>query len=45
MNLIGSKATGEPVLCAAVSVYFALKNCIMAAREDKGNTDWFKLGK
>ncbi|XP_035702304.1 xanthine dehydrogenase/oxidase isoform X3 [Folsomia candida] len=42
-GILRSKATGEPILCATVAVYFALRNAITAARADKGNTEWFKL--
>jgi len=42
-GILRSKATGEPILCAAVSVYFALRNAIFAARADKGHKDWFEL--
>jgi len=42
-GVLRSKATGEPILCASVSVLFALRNAIAAARKDKGNTDWFRI--
>ena len=37
-------ATGEPPLCMAVSVFFALRNAIDAARNDAGNSEWFQMG-
>lgn len=37
-------ATGEPPLCLAVTVLFALKNAIDSARKDAGNTDWYQIG-
>jgi len=42
-GILRSKATGEPILCASVAVYFALRHAIQAARADKGNMDWFRL--
>lgn len=39
----GSKATGEPPMLLSVSVFFALKNAIRAAREEVGMKDWFPL--
>lgn len=41
--VLGSKEVGEPPLVLAGSVYLALKNAIMAARADRGRTDWFLL--
>jgi xanthine dehydrogenase/oxidase len=38
-----SKTTGEPPLTLALSVYFAIKRAIMAARRDRGHDDWFTL--
>ena len=38
-------ATGEPPLCMAVSVLFALRNAIQHARNDAGESDWFQMGK
>lgn len=38
-------ATGEPPLCMAVSVLFALRNAIDGARENAGDNDWYRFGK
>ncbi|CAG7835136.1 unnamed protein product [Allacma fusca] len=43
LGVLRSKATGEPPLCLAVAVLFAIKNAIKAARSDAGNTEWFQL--
>ena len=37
-------ATGEHPLCMSVSVLFAIRNAIDAAREDAGNMEWYQLG-
>ncbi|CAG7720322.1 unnamed protein product [Allacma fusca] len=42
-GVLRSKSTGEPALCVAVAVLFAIKNAIKAARKDAGNTEWFQL--
>lgn len=42
-GVLRSKATGEPPLCMAVSVFFALRNAIDAARSDAGNSEWFQM--
>jgi xanthine dehydrogenase/oxidase len=36
----GSKGIGEPPLVLAVTVFFAVKHAIMAARRDRGDTTW-----
>ncbi|KAL3718639.1 hypothetical protein ACJRO7_003719 [Eucalyptus globulus] len=38
-----SKAVGEPPFFLASSVFFAIKDAIIAARADAGFTDWFPL--
>lgn len=38
-----SKSTGEPPLVLSISVFFAIKHAILAARRDQGNNDWFEL--
>ncbi len=38
-------ATGEPPLCMSVSVLFALRNAVCAARSDSGISDWYQMGK
>ena len=38
-----SKAVGEPPFFLASSVFFAIKDAIMAARRELGNEDWFPL--
>lgn len=38
-------ATGEPPLCMSVSVFFALRNAIDAARKDAGDDEWYRMGK
>lgn len=42
-GVLGSKAIGEPPQLLSVSVFFALKNAIRAAREEVGVKDWFPL--
>lgn len=41
--LMSAKESGEPPLCLAVTVYFALKRAILAARRDRGQGEWFRL--
>ncbi len=41
--LMSSKESGEPPLCLAVTVYFALKRAMLAARRDRGHSEWFRL--
>lgn len=38
-----SKAVGEPPFFLASSVFFAIKDAIVAARREVGNKDWFPL--
>jgi len=45
-GFLGSKATGEPPLLLANSVFFAVKRAIMASRKDEGTPKalgWFPL--
>jgi xanthine dehydrogenase/oxidase len=42
-GVLGSKATGEPPLCTASAVFFAIKAAIAEARKDAGNMEWFDL--
>jgi len=42
-GVLRSKATGEPPLCMSVSVLFAIRNAIDAARDDGGNVEWYQL--
>ena len=37
------QAIGEPPLCLAASVFYAIKNAIVAAREDNGLSGHFRL--
>jgi xanthine dehydrogenase/oxidase len=41
--LMSAKESGEPPLCLATTVYFALKHAILAARRDRGHDEWFRL--
>jgi xanthine dehydrogenase/oxidase len=41
--LHSAKVIGEPPLVLAVSAFFALKQAILAAREDAGQAGWFEL--
>src|SRR5262245_10085306 len=41
--LLSAKESGEPPLCLAVTVYFALKHAVLAARRDRGHAEWFRL--
>lgn len=38
-----SKAVGEPPFFLASSVFFAIKDAIIAARAESGHTGWFPL--
>ncbi|GFP87006.1 xanthine dehydrogenase 1 [Phtheirospermum japonicum] len=42
-GLHSSKAVGEPPFFLASSVFFAIKNAIIAARAETGLSDWFPL--
>jgi len=42
-RVLSSKASGEPPLILAASVFFALRHAIADARADVGLTDFFKL--
>jgi xanthine dehydrogenase/oxidase len=42
-GIVSSKATGEPPLVLASSVFFAIKHAIIAAREEAGLPGWFQL--
>lgn len=45
VGFLRSKATGEPALCLAVGVLFALQHAIQAARQDAGlPREWVRLG-
>jgi xanthine dehydrogenase/oxidase len=41
--LLSSKGVGEPPLVLAASVHGAVKQAIMAAREERGHANWFEL--
>ena len=41
--LLSSKEVGEPPMCLAVTVFFAVKHAILAARKDRGHGEWFPL--
>ncbi len=41
--LFSSKEVGEPPLCLAATVLFAVKHAILAARQDRGHSEWFPL--
>jgi xanthine dehydrogenase/oxidase len=41
--LMSAKETGEPPLCLAATVYFAVKHAVLAARRDRGRGEWFRL--
>nr|XP_017031693.1 indole-3-acetaldehyde oxidase-like [Drosophila kikkawai] len=44
-GFMGSKTTGEPPCCLAVSVIFALQQALQSARQDAGLTrEWLRLG-
>jgi len=42
-GVLRSKATGEPPICMSISVLFALRYAIDAARKDAGQSSWFQL--
>jgi xanthine dehydrogenase/oxidase len=39
----GSRALGEPPFVLSTSVFFAIKQAIMAARRDQGDDSWFTM--
>jgi hypothetical protein len=39
----GSRALGEPPFVLSTSVFFAIKQAIMAARRDGGDATWFTM--
>lgn len=41
--LMSSKGIGEPPLVLANTVFFAIKKAVLAARKDRGLTDWFQM--
>ncbi len=41
--VLGSKEVGEPPLVLAGSVYLAVKNAVLAARQDRGHDAWFEM--
>lgn len=41
--LMSAKESGEPPLCLAATVYFAVKHAILAARKERGEDGWFRL--
>ena len=41
--LLSSKEVGEPPMTLAVTVFFAIKHAILAARKDQGDDGWFDL--
>ena len=41
--LMSAKEIGEPPLCLAGTVYFAVKHAILASRTERGKPDWFRL--
>ncbi|KAK6925645.1 Aldehyde oxidase/xanthine dehydrogenase, a/b hammerhead [Dillenia turbinata] len=43
MAIHSSKAVGEPPFFLATSVFFAIKDAIVAARAEVGRSDWFPL--
>ena len=38
-------ATGEPAICMAVSVFFAIRDALNSARKDSGINGWWQFGK
>ena len=43
MFILKAKAVGEPPLCLAACVFFAIKHAIEAARLEISNTNYFDL--
>ena len=41
--VLGSKEVGEPPLVLAATVFGAVKNAILAARQDRGEMGWFEV--
>ena len=41
--MMQSKGVGEPPLVLSSTVFFAVKKAIIAARQDRGNHDWFEM--
>jgi xanthine dehydrogenase/oxidase len=41
--VLGSKGIGEPGSVLSISVFFAVKRAILAARADEGIHDWFEM--
>ena len=41
--LLSSKGVGEPPLVLAASVHGAVKQAVMAARQERGHAEWFEL--
>jgi xanthine dehydrogenase/oxidase len=41
--LMSAKEVGEPPLCMATTVYFALKHAILDSRVERGKPGWFRL--
>jgi xanthine dehydrogenase/oxidase len=39
----GSRALGEPPFVLSTSVFFAIKQAILAARRDQGDPSWFEM--
>ena len=38
-------ATGEPAICMAVSVFFAIRDALNSSRKDSGINGWWQFGK
>jgi xanthine dehydrogenase/oxidase len=41
--LMSAKECGEPPLCLAATVYFAVKHAILDSRRERGKAGWFRL--
>lgn len=41
--LMSAKEVGEPPLCMAATVYFALKHAILDSRTERGKPGWFRM--
>ena len=41
--LMSAKEVGEPPLCMATTVYFALKHAILDSRTERGKPGWFRI--